>query len=105
MPGSKRSGSRDGRSHWTTPVALARRGPGRRDRALVGFASLTPAEVKVAELAAAGLSNPDIGARLFITRGTVKVHLAHVYTKVGVANRTELAKAWAERVAQGAPLR
>jgi predicted ATPase/DNA-binding CsgD family transcriptional regulator len=75
-------------------VALARRHRGRRDRALAGFASLTRAEQQVAELAAQGLTNPEIGERLFITRGTVKVHLTRVYGKLGVANRTQLARLW-----------
>ena len=38
-----------------------------------------------------GLTNPEIGARLFMSRSTVKTHLSHVYAKLGVANRTELA--------------
>jgi DNA-binding NarL/FixJ family response regulator len=42
-------------------------------------------------LAADGLTNPEIGARLFMSRSTVKTHLSHVYAKLGVANRTELA--------------
>lgn len=42
-------------------------------------------------LAADGLSNPDIGSRLFMSRSTVKTHLSHVYAKLGVTNRTELA--------------
>jgi predicted ATPase/DNA-binding CsgD family transcriptional regulator len=62
----------------------------RRDE--TGWASLTPAEQSVAELAVRGLSNPQIAAELFIGRGTVKTHLAHVYAKLGVANRTELAR-------------
>ena len=43
------------------------------------------------ELAVEGLGNPDIGRRLFMSRATVKTHLSHVYAKLGVANRTELA--------------
>jgi len=51
----------------------------------------------VAHLAAEGLTNPQIGARCLMSRGTVKTHLAHVYAKLGVANRTELATLAAER--------
>jgi DNA-binding NarL/FixJ family response regulator len=46
----------------------------------------------VAELASRGLSNPGIGRELFISRHTVKVHLSRAYAKLGVANRTELAR-------------
>jgi DNA-binding NarL/FixJ family response regulator len=49
------------------------------------------------ELAVQGLSNPEIAARLFVSRGTVKTHLVHVYAKLQVANRTELARLAAER--------
>ncbi len=66
-----------------------------------GWASLTPAERSVAELAVRGLSNPQIAAELFIGRGTVKTHLARAYAKLGVANRTELARATAEDVQKG----
>ena len=45
----------------------------------------------MAELAAQGLTNPEIGARMFISRDTVKSHLKHIYFKLGVRNRTELA--------------
>jgi predicted ATPase/DNA-binding CsgD family transcriptional regulator len=72
-------------------VAYAQRGrrlPGRPDS---GWESLTPIEVSVAELAADGLTNPEISARLFIARGTVKHHLSHVYAKLGVKNRLQLA--------------
>jgi predicted ATPase/DNA-binding CsgD family transcriptional regulator len=72
-------------------VALARRGRGSRRRPRHGWESLTPAELDVVRLVAEGLSNPEIGARLFMSRSTVKTHLSHVYAKLGVANRTELA--------------
>jgi DNA-binding NarL/FixJ family response regulator len=45
----------------------------------------------VVRLVVEGLSNPEIGARLYMSRGTVKAHLSRVYAKLGVANRTELA--------------
>jgi predicted ATPase/DNA-binding CsgD family transcriptional regulator len=78
-------------------VGYARRSRGTRDRPAAGWASLTPAERDVVRLAVAGLSNPEIGARLFMSRSTVKTHLSHVYAKLGVANRTELAAAAAQR--------
>ena len=74
-------------------TAYARRARGSRRRPDHGWASLTPAEVEVVALAADGLTNPEIGARLFMSRSTVKTHLSHVYAKLGVANRTELAAA------------
>ena len=72
-------------------VAYVRRARGTRDRPSTGWASLTPTELAVVRLVLDGLSNPAIGTRLLMSRGTVKTHLSHVYTKVGVSNRTELA--------------
>ena len=72
-------------------VAYVCRARGARDRPSTGWASLTPTELAVVRLVLEGLSNPAIGARLLMSRGTVKTHLSHVYTKVGVSNRTELA--------------
>ncbi len=72
-------------------VAYVRRTRGARGRPSSGWASLTPTEREVVALAVEGLSNPEIGARLYMSRGTVKTHLAHIYAKLGVANRTELA--------------
>ncbi|WIY06795.1 LuxR C-terminal-related transcriptional regulator [Amycolatopsis mongoliensis] len=72
-------------------VAFVRRTRGARGRPSSGWGSLTPTELEVVKLAAEGCTNPEIGARLFMSRGTVKTHLAHVYAKLGIANRTELA--------------
>ncbi|KAB2349033.1 helix-turn-helix transcriptional regulator [Actinomadura rudentiformis] len=78
-------------------VAYARRARGPRRRPGSGWASLTPTERSVVELAVQGLSNPQIAARLLMSRGTVKTHLAHVYAKLHVANRTELARLSTDR--------
>ncbi len=72
-------------------VAGVTRGRGPRTRPSVGWESLTPTELEVVRLAREGLSNPEIATRLYMSRSTVKAHLAHVYSKLGVANRTELA--------------
>jgi predicted ATPase/DNA-binding CsgD family transcriptional regulator len=72
-------------------VAYARRARGTRNRPSTGWASLTPTELDVVRLVAEGLTNPEIGSRLFISRATVKTHLSHVYAKLDVSNRTELA--------------
>ena len=50
---------------------------------------LTPRELEVLRLLAAGLSNPAIAARLTISVGTVKAHTANIYGKLGVANRVQ----------------
>jgi DNA-binding CsgD family transcriptional regulator len=78
-------------------IAYATRARGARGRPSTGWASLTPTELDVVRLAADGHTNVEIGARLFMSRATVKAHLSHVYAKLGVANRTELAGAAAER--------
>jgi len=72
-------------------VAVLMRGRGPRNRPQVGWQSLTPTELDVVRLVSEGLSNPEIAGRLYVSRSTVKAHLAHIYAKVGVGNRTELA--------------
>ena len=72
-------------------VAYASRGRGERKRPSTGWASLTPTELEVVGHVAAGLTNPQIAGRLFVSRSTVKQHLAHIFTKLGVSTRTELA--------------
>src|SRR5262245_39186420 len=82
-------------------VAYARRGKGRRKRPSHGWNSLTPTELQIVELVARGLTNPQIGDRLFISRRTVQTHLSHVFTKLGVSTRAELAATATTRRAQG----
>ena len=53
---------------------------------------LTPAERRIAELAAAGLSNREIAARLYLSAATVEVQLSRVYAKLGIRSRTQLAR-------------
>jgi DNA-binding CsgD family transcriptional regulator len=52
---------------------------------------LTPAEQRVAELVAEGLQTKEVAARLFVSPRTVDGHLAHIYAKLGVHSRTDLA--------------
>jgi DNA-binding NarL/FixJ family response regulator len=50
--------------------------------------SLTPREIGILQLVAAGATNSEIAAQLWITRQTVKFHLSNIYRKLGVSNRT-----------------
>ncbi|MDQ1560777.1 MAG: hypothetical protein QOE85_118, partial [Actinomycetota bacterium] len=50
--------------------------------------TLSPREIEVLTLVAAGQSNPSIAATLFISEATVKTHLLHVFEKLGVSDRT-----------------
>jgi DNA-binding CsgD family transcriptional regulator len=78
-------------------VAYATRARGERKRPSHGWASLTPTELEVVALVAQGLSNAEIGRRLFIATGTTKVHLNHIFTKLGLSSRSELAAVAARR--------
>jgi DNA-binding NarL/FixJ family response regulator len=84
-------------------VAWARRGRGERRRPEFGWDSLTPTESRVVELIAAGLPNRDIASRLFVSLATVKTHLVHVYGKLDLRTRTELAAAATSRGLGRAP--
>lgn len=72
-------------------LGVRRRRAGRLRRPPVGWDSLTASELGVARMAAEGLTNPQIGDRLFISRRTVATHLASVFRKLGITNRVQLA--------------
>ena len=59
--------------------------------------SLTPRELEVLKLVAAGSSNRDIGKVLFLSEATVKSHLVHIYDKLGVRSRTSAVAAAREQ--------
>jgi DNA-binding NarL/FixJ family response regulator len=53
---------------------------------------LSPREIEIITLVAAGLRNMEIGKKLFISEGTVKIHLHNIYQKLGVDSRIKLAR-------------
>jgi DNA-binding CsgD family transcriptional regulator len=70
-----------------------RRGPRAKHRqALSGWDSLTPTETKIAAFVQEGLSNPDIAARLLLSRRTVATHVSHILKKLSVNSRTDIAR-------------
>jgi DNA-binding CsgD family transcriptional regulator len=66
---------------------------------LSGVESLTARERRVAELAATGMSNPEIAQALFVTRKTIESHLGHVYLKLDINSRQQLLRALAPNLA------
>lgn len=65
--------------------------PDRRARATVRVDVLTPVERTVLTAVAEGLSNAEVGARLYLSASTVKAHLSRVLTKLGCENRVQTA--------------
>jgi DNA-binding CsgD family transcriptional regulator len=99
-------------AQWAIRSASARlrdygiqpRPPGYRARPAHGWQSLTPTEAEIARLVAAGRSNPEIAAELFLSRDTVRAHVSRILAKFGARSRAEIAAAGErERPRQQAP--
>ena len=73
-------------------IAYAVRGHTGRKRPARGWTSLTPTERDVVRLVAEGLTSRDVAARLFVSPRTVQTHLTHIYAKLGVTCRVQLAQ-------------
>jgi DNA-binding CsgD family transcriptional regulator len=76
---------------WPEAVQYARRARGERKRPRQGWAALTPTELQVVELIGEGLTNQQIAERLIMGRATVKTHLEHIFAKLDINSRTQLA--------------
>jgi DNA-binding CsgD family transcriptional regulator len=68
-----------------------------RKRTAETVSELTEQEAEIAQLAAAGQTNPEIGAKLFLSPRTVEWHLRKVFTKLGISSRKELRDALPSR--------
>jgi DNA-binding CsgD family transcriptional regulator len=85
----ERGWARGQRAEEIVTETLSREG---RRATATGWGALTRAEIEVARLAAEGLTNREIGARLFVSPRTVQTHLSHVFGKLEVASRRELTR-------------
>ena len=72
---------------------LAATGETARKRTVETSLELTAQEAQIARLARDGLSNPEIGARLFLSARTVKYHLSKVFAKLAISSRSQLDRA------------
>jgi DNA-binding CsgD family transcriptional regulator len=68
----------------------------RKDRPALGWGALTESERGVADLVACGMTNRQVGERLFVSPHTVDAHLRHIFNKLGIRSRVELARIVAE---------
>jgi len=83
-----------GAARWQELAAAqrARLAGGQDDTVFNKDTMLTPTERRVAELIAAGHSNPEIAASLFISVKTVEANLTRIYRKLGLRGRVDLAR-------------
>jgi DNA-binding CsgD family transcriptional regulator len=91
-----------GASAWADRAAteLAATAPTRQRRETAHQESLTAQELQVAELAAAGLTNKQVGSRLHMSHRTVSGHLYRIFPKLGVTSRAALRDALSRQGAQ-----
>ena len=89
------------RSRVDRENALRSRRRVRAQRVTFGWDALTETELRVASLVASGLSNRRAAEKLFVSRFTVDTHVKHIYSKLGISTRAELALEVAKRL--GAP--
>jgi DNA-binding CsgD family transcriptional regulator len=78
------------------PYRLRRNRPAVRNRPSTGWDALTPTELKITALVAAGNANPDIAAELFLSRRTVEGHVSRILTKLDARSRVDIARLAAE---------
>ena len=86
-----RAEARAGRLDGPAVEAVLSAAGHRRHRRVAGLAGLTPREVDVLALLARGHTNKEVADKLVISRKTVANHVEHIYTKIGVSNRTAAA--------------
>jgi DNA-binding CsgD family transcriptional regulator len=82
---------------WRQAGAYARRARGERKRPHHGWGSLPPTEHQGAALVAEGMTNVQIAENLLMGRATVKTHLEHIFTKLGLRSRAALASETTKR--------
>jgi DNA-binding CsgD family transcriptional regulator len=83
-----------GAAAWThrARVELRASGESARTRDPSTIDELTPQELQIARFVAEGLSNKEVAAQLFLSPRTIEYHLRHVFTKLGITSRTQLAR-------------
>ena len=90
-----------GASSWGDLARSELRASGERSRRRIPEArdQLTAQELQIAQLAATGLSNREIGQRLYLSHRTIGTHLYRVFPKLGITSRAELGTALASGAA------
>ena len=79
------------------PVPVPAPAPFARDAAAVERLGVTPRELEILELIAAGLSTREIAGRLFVSENTVKTHASRLFDKLGARRRTQAVQLGKER--------